>query len=77
MTNLKITTMKKALLVLAVAGMFTAVSSSAVAAVTKTNISCVCGGDDKDKKCCKKGDGKCCKGKSDSKATDSKSDKPK
>ena len=68
--------MKKALLVLAVAGMFTAISAPAFAAVSKSNITCV-GGDDKDKKCCKKGDGKCCKGKTDSKATDSKADKPK
>jgi hypothetical protein len=66
--------MKKALLVLAVAGMFTAVSSSALAAVTKTNMSCVCGGDDK--KCTKKCEGKCCKGKAESK-TENKSEKPK
>ncbi|HEV7231711.1 MAG TPA: hypothetical protein VGO45_10310 [Bacteroidia bacterium] len=67
--------MKKALLVLAVAGMFTAVSSSAVAAVTKSNVTCICGGDDKDKKCTKKCDGKCCKGKADK--TENKADKPK
>ncbi len=67
--------MKKALFVLTVAGMFTAVSSSAVAAVTKSNMTSVCGGDDKDKKCCKK-DGKCCKGKADTKK-DEKADKPK
>jgi hypothetical protein len=64
--------MKKAILILAVTGMFTAVSSSAIAAVTKTNITNCCG-DDKDKKCCKKGDKKCCKDKS----AENKSDKPK
>jgi hypothetical protein len=68
------TNMKKALLVLAVAGMFTAVSSSAVAAVTKSNITSVCGGDDK--KCTKKCAGKCCKGKAENKA-ENKSEKPK
>jgi hypothetical protein len=72
--------MKKAFLLLAVAGMISAVSAPAFAAISKSNISCTCTpGDDKDKKCKdgKKCDGKCCKGKSDSKSTDSKADKPK
>ena len=68
--------MKKAILILAVTGMFTAVSASAFAAVTKTNITNCCG-DDKDKKCCKKGDKKCCKDKAADKSTENKSDKPK
>ncbi len=71
--------MKKAFLFLAVAGMMTAVSAPAFAAISKSN-TCVCTpGDDKDKKCKdgKKCDGKCCKGKGESKSTDTKSDKPK
>ena len=62
--------MKKALLILAVTGLFTAVSASAYASVTKNPTCC---GDDKDKKCCKKGDKKCCKDK----AAENKADKPK
>lgn len=66
--------MKKALMILAVTGMFTAVSAPAIAAVTKSHNPTCCGDDkDKDKKCCKKGDKKCCKDKS----AENKSDKPK
>ena len=68
--------MKKALLVLAVAGMFTATSSSAIAAVTKSNATHISGGDDK--KCSKKCEGKkCCKGKAEGSTTETKSEKPK
>lgn len=55
--------MKKIFLMFAVAGMFTAVSASAVAAVSHNHMIVLKGGDDKDKKkdCGKKCDKKCCK----------------
>jgi hypothetical protein len=65
--------MKKIFVMIAVAGMFAFVSSSAIAAVTNNHSIVLKGGDDKDKKkdCGKKCDKKCCKkGAEDKKAAD-------